>query len=149
MWHEHEEAAVIDIIQSSNLIIVGCIELSFKLILSWTWEVMSWCLTIYIFLVYKLKAVSTEVLHEKFWLDNLDGFCVQIIYNSIGERRPLDYNRMELDHSLRTIWILLSDSSHRGKLNSKYVIIYWALSNPERIWWHLQIISLLRLYRPW
>lgn len=42
LWHEHEEAAIIDIIQSSNLIIVGCIELSFKLILSWTWEMMSW-----------------------------------------------------------------------------------------------------------
>lgn len=102
LWHEPEEAAIIDIVQSTNLIIVLPIELSLKLILSWMWGMTSWCLTMYLFYIYKLKAVTTEILPVKFWMDNLDGFCIQIMSNSVGEKGPLGYNRIELDHSPRT-----------------------------------------------
>lgn len=46
---------------------------------------MSWCLIVYLFHVYKLKAVSTEILHVKIEMDNLDGFHVQIILSQLGE----------------------------------------------------------------
>lgn len=91
LWHEPEEANIIDKVQTTNLIMVFSIELSFKLIISWIWGMMSWCLIIYIFYIYKLKAVSTEFSHVKFWMDNLDGFCIQIIHNSIGEKGPMGY----------------------------------------------------------
>lgn len=91
LWHEPEEANIIDTAQSTNLIIVFSIELSFKLIISWIWGMMSWCLITYIFYIYKLKAVSTEFSHVKFWVDNLVGFCIQIIHNSIGEKGPMGY----------------------------------------------------------
>lgn len=99
-------------------------QLSFKLILSWTWRMMSLCLTIYIFHVYKLRSIFTKILHVKIWINNLDGFHVQIILSSVGEREYWGYNRMELEHSRRTIWILSSNISHRRKSKSKYTLSF-------------------------
>lgn len=64
---------------------------------------MSWCLTMYIFHVHELKAESTEILHVKIEMDNLDGFHVQIIHNQLGKGGYWGCIRMELGHSSGTI----------------------------------------------
>lgn len=132
MWHEPEEAAIIDIVQSSNLIIYSQLQLSFKLILSRTWE---WCHSVSPYTSHmctkkkKTKPVSTEIVYVKIWMDVLDGFHVQIIHNSIGKggiKVILGWNLFTALGLSEFLFQLVRIEEKQVKVHG---IIYWALSN--------------------
>lgn len=135
-WHSPKYQSDYNTLNCSFLLNYFCLELG------------EWChcVSLYTSSMYIKRSVFPKILHVKIWINNLDGFHVQIILISVGEREYWGYNRMELEHSLRTIWKSSSNISHRGKSKLKsWSTIYWALLNPEGVWWHLWINPLLRL----